>query len=94
MSESNSVLMRLKAFDVYRDIPNDLTQQTLTGGAISLAAFVIMAFLFLTEAISFMTPEIAHEMFVASQTATGPQAMLQINLNITTPVIPSLCHRV
>jgi len=82
-------ISKLKKLDVYRDIPKDLTEQTLTGAAVSVVAALLMAYLFLSEFFAFLTPEISHEMFVDSAVdARGTNHMLQINLNITVPKIP------
>jgi len=88
---SGDFVKKLKSLDVYRDIPKDLTEQTVTGAAVSIFAALLMGYLFLAEFVAFLTPEISHEMFVdsaVSATTTSAQHMLQINMNISMPKIP------
>ena len=39
----------LRGIHFYRKVPHDLTEATLTGGTISLASSLIMAYLFITK---------------------------------------------
>lgn len=80
----------LKQIDVYRDIPKDLTDQTLTGGFVSLVAGVTMMYLFIAEFWLFLTPETTHTMFIDSVMDTHGYAMLQININLTMPMMPCI----
>lgn len=43
--------------DVYRKIPQDLTEATLTGAIISLTCIVLIIFLFIVELKDYLTPE-------------------------------------
>ncbi|CAM6001566.1 unnamed protein product [Sphagnum balticum] len=63
---SSGWLARLKAFDLYRDVPRDLTEQTLTGAVISTLALLFIAYLFFSELVNFLTPKIEHTMSVES----------------------------
>jgi hypothetical protein len=48
-----------------------------------------MAYLFISELVLFLTPEISHEMFVDSPPDTADRhASLQINLNVSMPAMP------
>jgi len=84
-----SLVNRLKTFDVYRDIPKDLTEQTLTGAIVSILCTLFIIYLFAAELIAFLTPELSYQMYVDSHIDTGnDHAMLQINLNLTLPSAP------
>ena len=43
--------------DIYRKIPKDLTQPTIAGAIISICCCVFMAFLFISELMHFISPE-------------------------------------
>jgi len=81
-------LSKVKNFDIYRDIPKDLTEQTLTGAIVSIICYVCMVFLFLAEFISYLTPEVRHTMYVDNAFDAAGHGVVQINLNITTPACP------
>jgi len=75
--------------DMYRDLPKDMTEQTLTGGFVSVACATFIAYLFLTELITFLTPEVSTDMYVDAHQDTGKeQSMIHINLNMTLPKMP------
>jgi len=84
-----SFLNKLKTFDVYRDIPKDLTEQTFTGAFVSIGCLVIVIFLFTAEFISFLTPEVQTKMFVDKTLEMGNEhSTIRININITVPAVP------
>ena len=45
----NSVVNRLKSFDVYRKLPSDLTEPTTSGAIVSVLSTIIMIILFISE---------------------------------------------
>ncbi len=45
----NSVSSKLKSFDIYRKLPSDLTEPTLSGALVSIVSTVIMLLLFISE---------------------------------------------
>jgi len=48
----------LNRLDIYRKIPKDLTQPTVSGAIISICCMVFMTFLFLSELLHFISPEV------------------------------------
>jgi len=84
-----SFLKKVKTFDVYRDIPKELTEQTFTGAIVSVLSIMAMVYLFLAEFWNFLTPELHFQMYVDSHIDTGnSHAMLRININISVPAVP------
>lgn len=78
-----------RTLDVYRDIPKEYTEQTLSGAIVSVVALVTMATLFFTETTAFLEVNTISQMSVDSTPDTNNQhSMLQINMNITVPRIP------
>ena len=52
-----SLFIIIIRFDIYRKVPKDLTQPTLTGACISLCSVAFMTYLFLSELAAFIIPE-------------------------------------
>jgi hypothetical protein len=64
-SDLSNFLTLLKKFDIYRTVPADhLTQQTTVGSIVSVISGLLIAILFLSEFIRYMSVETRHEMFV------------------------------
>eukprot|EP01103_Thecamoeba_quadrilineata_P006053 TRINITY_DN15789_c0_g1_i1.p1 TRINITY_DN15789_c0_g1~~TRINITY_DN15789_c0_g1_i1.p1 ORF type:complete len:290 (+),score=35.55 TRINITY_DN15789_c0_g1_i1:3-872(+) len=80
-----SLLGRLKTFDFYRKVPTDLTQATVPGGIVSLICFTILALLFLSEFVDFVSIKTTSEMLIDVPRG-GEQ--LRININISLPQLP------
>ena len=59
-----SVASKLKAFDVYKKLPSDLTEPTLSGALVSIISTLIMIILFLSELNSYLKVREITEMFV------------------------------
>jgi len=59
-----SAFTRLKSFDVYRKLPQDLTEATMSGAIVSIASTLIMLILFITEFNEFLKVQTASEMFI------------------------------
>ncbi|KRX08122.1 hypothetical protein PPERSA_01667 [Pseudocohnilembus persalinus] len=70
---------RLKSFDVYRKLPQDLTQPTLSGALVSIISTLIMITLFLTEFSAFLEVNETSEMFVDYSRS---EQKLQVNLDL------------
>jgi len=84
---------RFKALDVYRDIPKDLKMEaTATGATVSVACAVAIVYLFVSEFVFFLTPEVSSQMFVDNRDHASikglDHALLQINMNISVPAVP------
>lgn len=78
---------KFKSLDVYRSLPKDLTEQTVTGASVSVCCTIVIVWLFFAELATFMTPEITQEMFV-DRPRSGESDMLQINMKIDFPNLP------
>lgn len=60
----SGVQSKLKNFDMYRKLPSDLTEPTLSGAIVSLLSTIIMLVLFISEFNGYLTIEENSEMFV------------------------------
>lgn len=59
MSLQNDDLMHMFfRFDIYRKVPKDLTQPTLTGAWISICSVAFIMYLFVAELIGFLQHEV------------------------------------
>ncbi|XP_066975721.1 endoplasmic reticulum-Golgi intermediate compartment protein 1-like [Macrobrachium rosenbergii] len=54
----------VRRFDIYRKVPKDLTQPTLTGAVISICCILFMLLLFTSELIHFLSGEIVSDLYV------------------------------
>lgn len=54
----------IKRLDIYRKVPKDLTQPTLTGAAISVGCVIFIVCLLVSELASFLTLDIVSELYV------------------------------
>ncbi|KAK3862931.1 hypothetical protein Pcinc_031253 [Petrolisthes cinctipes] len=54
----------VRRFDIYRKVPKDLTQPTLTGALISVVCVVFMLLLFTSELLHFLSGEVVSELYV------------------------------
>eukprot|EP00474_Spongospora_subterranea_P001139 CRZ01597.1 hypothetical protein [Spongospora subterranea] len=82
-----SFIRGLKRFDVYREVPSDLTEPTVAGASISIFAFVIIGILFLSEFFSFLSTETVNTMFV-DPSPDGHQMTLAVNMDISMLALP------
>lgn len=80
-----SMFARLKAFDVYRKLPQDLTEPTMSGAIVSIASTLIMLILFLTEFNEFLKVRTVSEMFI--DTNKGGEKLV-VNIDISMPHLP------
>ncbi|XP_071033182.1 endoplasmic reticulum-Golgi intermediate compartment protein 1 isoform X3 [Parasteatoda tepidariorum] len=69
-------------FDIYRKIPKDLTQPTLTGAIISVCCCCFILILFLSEFLHFMNVSVISELFVDNP---GDNDRILVHLNVTLP---------
>jgi hypothetical protein len=74
---------RLKRFDIYRDVPKDLSEQTLTGAIVSVLCGILVLFLFLSEFIAFLSVETLSEMYVDNDIDHSTHATISIRMNFT-----------
>lgn len=82
---SDTVKSKLKRFDVYRKLPHDLTEPTLSGAFVSIIACAFMTLLFLTELAEYLKVSTHTEMFVDIN--RGGEKLI-ININLTFPKYP------
>ncbi|KAH7977260.1 hypothetical protein HPB49_000167 [Dermacentor silvarum] len=71
---------RGQLFDIYRKIPKDLTQPTVTGAVISILSCFFISILFLSEFISYMSPELVSELYVDNPSSADK---IPVSINIT-----------
>ncbi|XP_067132010.1 endoplasmic reticulum-Golgi intermediate compartment protein 1-like [Centruroides vittatus] len=72
----------VRRLDIYRKIPKDLTQPTITGAIISICCCFFIAYLFLSELFSFVSTEVSSELFVDNP---GDKDRIAVRLNISLP---------
>lgn len=72
----------VRRFDIYRKIPKDLTQPTLTGAVISVCCCCFIFILFISEFLHFINVNVTSELFVDNP---GDNDRILVHLNITLP---------
>lgn len=77
------MLFNFKRLDIYRKVPKDLTQPTVSGAIISICCVAFMTILFVSELIDFLTPIIINELFV-DQASSGMDK-IDVRLNVSLP---------
>ena len=82
---SDSVKNKLKKFDVYRKLPQDLTEPTISGAVVSILACLFMLLLFLSELNTYLTISTSTEMFVDIN--RGGEKLI-INIDLAFPRYP------
>lgn len=75
----------VKRFDLYRKVPRDLTEPTLSGAAVSFCTISIGLYLFVSELNVFMQRRWESEMFIDE---SKTEEKLQINFDVTLPQMP------
>ena len=82
---SETVKSKLKKFDVYRKLPQDLTEPTISGAMVSIVACSFMLLLFLSELNTYLTVSTSTEMFVDIN--RGGEKLV-INIDVVFPKYP------
>lgn len=77
-------MQRLRQFDLYRNIPKDLTETSSHGAILSLCATIFMLALFVAELWAFISPALVTNMVIDPSS----DALLRINFNITVVDMP------
>lgn len=72
----------VRRLDVYRKIPKDLTQPTLTGGIVSICCCLFLLFLFLSEFIAFINLDVTSELFVDHPGSEKERILVRINISL------------
>mmetsp|Transcript_8223 Transcript_8223/g.23545 ORF Transcript_8223/g.23545 Transcript_8223/m.23545 type:complete len:347 (-) Transcript_8223:152-1192(-) len=75
----------LQRFDLYRKVPRDLTEPTLSGAVVSCLTVALGLHLFVTEFLVFLSRRWESQMFIDE---SKTEEKLQINLDITMPMMP------
>ncbi|XP_052102668.1 endoplasmic reticulum-Golgi intermediate compartment protein 1-like isoform X2 [Mytilus californianus] len=73
----------IRRFDIYRKVPKDLTQPTLTGACISISSVLFILYLFLSELSLFLTHEVISELTVEDPVRHTEK--IPVFINITLP---------
>ena len=73
----------IRRFDIYRKVPKDLTQPTLTGACISISSVLFITYLFLSELFLFLTHEVISELTVEDPVRHTEK--IPVFINITLP---------
>ena len=76
----------LKKFDIYKKLPSDLTEPTLSGAIISIVAASIMLILFLSELHGYFRIDESSEMFIDNKTSKSEK--IQINIDLVFKAFP------
>ena len=72
----------IKRMDIYRKVPKDLTQPTVTGAIVSICCVVFIVCMLGTELMYFISPDIKSELVVQN---TDPTERIPVKINITIP---------
>lgn len=72
----------MRRLDIYRKVPKDLTQPTVTGAIISICCCLFMAYLFAAELFRFISPEIVSELFVDNPGNSDDKIPVQLNITL------------
>lgn len=75
---------KVRSVDFYKKLPSDLTEATLAGASLSLAAAVIIILLIILEFSAFMTIK-THSELVVDRSRHGE--LLRINFNVSFPAL-------
>jgi len=73
----------VRRFDIYRKVPKDLTQPTITGAVISISCVVFMLGLFTFELFHYLSGSVVSEVFVDD--AGGSTDRIPVYIRVTLP---------
>ena len=76
---------KLKKLDIYRKLPKDLTQPTLAGAILSLASFLLLTILFVSELEQYIDPNTHSFMYLDTKSTTD---QIVVNLHIKFQKVP------
>ena len=71
----------MKKFDFYRRVPKDLTEPTAPGAIISVVCLFVMVLLFLGEVVSYVSPPLRSDMYVAPDEGQGSKLKVTFNMS-------------
>ncbi|CEM24367.1 unnamed protein product [Vitrella brassicaformis CCMP3155] len=79
------VFTRLKGLDLYRKVPRDLSEPTLSGAFVSLVSATLMTWLFVSELMAYLKIRVHSEMYIDHR---RDDDRLQINLDVSIHRLP------
>ena len=74
----------LRNVHFYRKVPRDLTEATLTGGTLSLISSLVMAYLFCSNFLAYLSVDTTTSIVLDS----SDEKKLQLNFNVTLHHLP------
>jgi len=83
--DSSCIAEFFKMFDFYKDLPDSLSEPSLTGGTISLVLMTIVGILLFSKTYHFLQFEKASEIMID---VNSGEEKLHINMDITLPKCP------
>jgi hypothetical protein len=78
----------LYKFDFYRRVPRELTKPTAIGAIVSLVCATVIALLMCFELVSYLSPPLKSEMFVAPEDPATAGGRLRANVDMTFHRLP------
>jgi len=72
----------IKRMDIYRKVPKDLTQPTITGAVVSICCCVFICSMLVVELLWFISPDIKSELIVEN---LDPTERIPVRINISLP---------
>jgi len=74
----------VRRFDIYRKVPKDLTQPTVTGAIISISCTIFMILLIFSEGMHFLKGEIVSDLIVESRSESDSDK-IPVYIKVTLP---------
>jgi hypothetical protein len=72
----------IKRMDIYRKVPKDLTQPTVTGAVVSICCVLFITFMLATELMWFISPDVKSELIVEN---FDPTDRIPVRINVSLP---------
>lgn len=72
----------VKKLDIYRRVPKDFTQATLSGAVISICCVIFIILLIISELAWFISPDIKSELIVDN---ANPTERIPVRINVSLP---------
>jgi len=72
----------IKRMDIYRKVPKDLTQPTVTGAIVSICCILFITFMLATELVWFVNPDVKSELIVEN---FDPTERIPVRINVSIP---------
>lgn len=74
----NAFIDKIKSFDFYRQLPNDISQTTYSGACLSVMCALIMAFFLFSELNIYLKESIKSDMFIDVQ--KGAEKVIELKI--------------